>query len=111
MQDLLDDFDGSPISTTPVLMQPVKLPISNGYASLTSPGETTTDADLTDTEKTDGMGDLGWVVADEYSYANSTFLVVNENGCMEDTSFAETTDYDTDCIGNWGHGETCCFWN
>ena len=26
-------------------------------------------------------------------------LVVNENGCMEDTSFAETTDYDTDCIG------------
>lgn len=37
------------------------------------------------------------------------FLVVNENGCMEDTSFAETTDYDTDCIGNWGHGEPCCF--
>ena len=61
MQDLLDDFEGSPISTTPVLMHPVK-PISNGYASLTSPGETTTDADLTDTEKTDGMGDLGWVV-------------------------------------------------
>ena len=29
------------------------------------------------------------------------FLVINENGCMEDTSFAETTDYDTDCIGNW----------
>ena len=26
--------------------------------------------------------------------------VINENGCMEDTSFADTTDYDTDFIGS-----------
>ena len=26
--------------------------------------------------------------------------VINENGCMEDTSFADTTDYDTDFIGH-----------
>ena len=61
LQELLDDFEGSPISTTPVFSGIVPRPSNrSGYESLTSPGETTTEAE-TDTERTEGVGDLGMI--------------------------------------------------
>ena len=43
------------------------------------------------------MGDFGAFCF--FRFDHKVTSVVNENGCMEDTSFAETTDYDTDCVG------------